>query len=44
MRRNWEETVMCISCSRYARILTIWKTFIVQCSYAVAAKTMAVAI
>jgi len=28
---------MCISCSLYARFLTSWKTFIVQCSYAASA-------
>ena len=37
LRRNWEVTVMCISWRRYARILTNWKTFIVQRSYAAAA-------
>lgn len=28
---------MCINCEQYARFLIIWKTFIVQRSYAAAA-------
>lgn len=37
MRRHWEETAICISCTHYDYILIIWNTFIVQCTHAYAA-------
>ncbi|TVZ74912.1 hypothetical protein BCL32_0246 [Rhizobium mongolense USDA 1844] len=38
VRRNWEETAMCINYKHYDHILIRWETFIVQCTCAYAAR------